>query len=89
MIFVMNTTVRTLRTLRLFTEDRKIILLSAFVTFATLNAAATESAADSLRGKDGGTFDEFVVTGVRDETALRHWRPCTVRTADHGSIGAY
>lgn len=52
---------------------------------------ATETAPDSIAttGKDGGTFDEFVVTGVRDETALRHWRPCTVRTADHGSIGAY
>lgn len=85
MIFVMKTTVRTLRTLRLFFGDGKIIFLSAFVTFATLNAAATESAADSLRGKDGGTFDEFVVTGVRDETALRHL-PMTVSVVSRQTL---
>lgn len=81
----MKTTVRALQTLRLFTENWKIILLSAFVTFATLNAAATESAADSLRGKDGGTFDEFVVTGVRDETALRHL-PMTVSVVSRQTL---
>ena len=48
---------------------------------------ATETAPDSIAttGKDGGMFDEFVVTGVRDETALRHL-PMTVSVVSRQTL---
>ena len=48
---------------------------------------ATEAAPDSIAatGKDGGMFDEFVVTGVRDETALRHL-PMTVSVVSRQTL---
>jgi len=73
---------------RLFNHTIFNLLVLDFYCMPTL---ATEAAPDSIAatGKDGGTFDEFVVTGVRDETALRHRRSCPSRAANHGSIGAY
>lgn len=67
----------------------RIVYIILSLTFLPnkLYATTNDTIINSIvaTGKDGGMFDEFVVTGVRDETTLRHL-PMTVSVVSRQTL---